>query len=711
MGKGEPRLKYLPGLDGLRALAVIAVILYHAELPWIPGGFLGVEIFFALSGYLITSLLLAEYHQHGKINLGAFWLRRARRLLPALFLLILVTLTFAVLFLPDEVARLRGESLAAGGYVTNWYLIFKQEPYFVVMGRPSLLQHLWSLAVEEQFYLVWPLVVTGGLLLFRNRFRIGILVSVLAVSAMVTLLMALLYQPDADPSRLYYGTDMRAPALLLGCALALVLSNSQGRVQDSRLRRVAMGLIGLGGLIVLSWIVLTLDENQPFLYQGGFAVTSLATVAVIAGIAGSPGGIVSSMLGWPLLRWIGSRSYGLYLWHWPVFAVTRPGLDVPLGGAPLLALRLAATVLLAEISYRLVETPIRRGALGRGWGRFRESTGRQRRGLALRWAGSAVAGVGFLMALSVAVAGARDLQAPSYLQIEDQGSQGSSVVAPTPLGVTVSSKVSGLSAQLPRANIELETMPPGEGGGQDLAPGAGGAKPTQEAPAGEHESVTPTPEGGGSIAVVTPQPAEPTAPPAEVDNATTALLTTNPVQNSAQQETGPQKLESEEASASKVVAQPAVHRITAIGDSVMLGAANALKKAIPNIALDAGKSRQVSAGITLLRTYAKDGMLGDIVVVHLGANGTFTSKQFDQLMQVAGSNRTVVFLNNKVPRRWEGSNNKVIADGVERYPNAILLDWHSVSVSQAGLLYKDGIHLTPAGIRVYTSLISSAIEP
>jgi peptidoglycan/LPS O-acetylase OafA/YrhL len=167
--EGGVRLPYMPGLDGLRALAVIAVLLYHAGLPWIPGGFLGVEIFFVLSGYLITSLLLAEWRAKGFIEVKAFWLGRARRLLPALYLMVMVTLVYAVLFLPGEVAGLRSDTLAAFGYVTNWYLIFGHESYFEAVGRPSLLKHLWSLAVEEQFYLVWPVVFWLGISLGATR--------------------------------------------------------------------------------------------------------------------------------------------------------------------------------------------------------------------------------------------------------------------------------------------------------------------------------------------------------------------------------------------------------------------------------------------------------------------------------------------------------------------------------------------------------------
>ena len=286
-------LPYMPGLDGLRALAVIAVLLYHGGLTWLPGGFLGVEVFFVISGYLIDSLLLAEWRQQGRINLKAFWLGRARRLLPALYLLLAVTLAFAVVFLPDEVARLRADAIAAFGYVTNWYLAFGHQSYFETVGRPSLLQHLWSLAIEEQFYVLWPLVFAVGMgtKSARSRRR-GLLVAVLAGSAGSALLMAILYQPGVDPSRIYYGNDTRAAGLLVGVALAFVWAPGRFFTQK-HLRRALrhrtgrrpapllpdmLGFAALGGFV---WFCLRLDETQPFLFRGGFALVALATAVVI----------------------------------------------------------------------------------------------------------------------------------------------------------------------------------------------------------------------------------------------------------------------------------------------------------------------------------------------------------------------------------------------------------------------------------------------
>ena len=657
-GTPDVRLPYSPGLDGLRALAVIAVLLYHADLAWIPGGFLGVEVFFVISGYLITALLLAEWRQRGRIDLKTFWLRRARRLLPALYVLLVVTLAFAVVFLPGEVAGLRGDVLAAFGYVTNWYLIFGQESYFEAVGRPSLLQHLWSLAVEEQFYLIWPPILALGLCIGATRLRRRRVLRVALFGAVASAVaMALLYTPGVDPSRIYYGTDTRATGLLCGGALAFLWAPGEKyRILEARHRRIMLAGRGrfrrrwgwtapllldilvfaaLGGLV---WFCLHLGEFQPFLYMGGFALVGLATTATIMAVVHPYTLIGARLLGSAPLRWIGVRSYGIYLWHWPVFMVTRPKLDVPFDGWPLLALRLAATVILADLSYRYIETPIRRGALSRAWRTLREARGPLRRRLRLQWAGALVPILASCALLGVAVAQAEPPNKPSYLA--------SMKSVHTAEGHEIKGEARGANKTDGRAS-DADSTASNEG--------------TQEENPGD--------TGDAPMAGVTAK----------------------------------KTLDSERTAPSEFTGS-----VSAIGDSVMLGAIGGLQKDIQGLTvIDAQVGLQVYTATDILKSRRASGQLGDVVVVHLGNNGTFTKGEFDQIMRILSGVDKVVFVNVSVPRPWEEPNNQVIAEGVARYPNTVLVDWHSASADRPELFYKDGYHLRPKGQQIYADLISA----
>jgi peptidoglycan/LPS O-acetylase OafA/YrhL len=394
-----PSAGYLPSLDGLRALSVTAVLLYHADMTWLPGGFLGVEVFFVISGYLITMLLVREHDRTATISLRDFWLRRARRLLAALYLL-LASVSLAVLvFYREDVHKLAGQVWAALTYVTNWYLIFSDQSYFAAIERPPAFQHLWSLAIEEQFYLVWPVLVLGLLRLLRGRLLpMAAIITAGAVASLVW--MAVLFEPAVDPSRVYYGTDTRASGLLLGAALALLWKPGHEFVDNAEVKTVSLDLLGMSGLAVILWCFWTIHEMDAFLYQGGFAVLSVATCAAIAA-AVHPGTLVGRLLSPELLVWIGKRSYSLYLWHWPIFVYTRPEIDTPLTPYPSLVVRLVLTVVAAELSYRYVEVPIRNGAFGRWLRRLRRRQGARRRAGPIALAGSAA-----LLLLAVNVVGA-----------------------------------------------------------------------------------------------------------------------------------------------------------------------------------------------------------------------------------------------------------------------------------------------------------------
>jgi peptidoglycan/LPS O-acetylase OafA/YrhL len=388
------QLTYRPGLDGLRALAVAGVVLYHAGVSWMPGGFLGVDVFFVLSGYLITSLLLAERRRRGRVGFKAFWLRRARRLLPAVLLVVFVCLLAASTIARDDLARTRGDALASVVYLTNWHLIAASHSYFNAFGRPSLLQHLWSLAVEEQFYLFWPLVLMGSLKLLGRRYTI-LLTVVLALAS--TALMWGLYNPDRDPSRVYYGTDTRAATLLVGALLAFAWP--LGGFRDEVSRRAARTLDGVGCvalLVVLALFVRTQDYD-PWLYRGGFLAVALCTAVLIAVVV-HPAASLGRALGSAPLRWIGVRSYGIYLWHWPVMMLSRPGIDVPWRGSVVVLAQIAVTVGLAALSYRYVEMPVRSGSAQRRLRAWLDGhTPRER----LRWTMGSLAGLVLVLGLTL----------------------------------------------------------------------------------------------------------------------------------------------------------------------------------------------------------------------------------------------------------------------------------------------------------------------
>ena len=359
------RLAYQPALDGIRALAVAAVLAYHAGLPWARGGFLGVDAFFVLSGYLITSLLLLEWRSRGSIAPLAFWARRARRLLPALYLMLIGVAFYAVFFAGRlELDKIRGDALATIAYVANWRPVFTGQSYFDQFSLPSPLRHTWSLGIEEQYYIVWPLLLP--VLLHLRRGSLSLLLPItLVMAAASAILMGALFQPGHDPSRVYYGTDTRAQSLLVGAATAMLLMRL-GPVRNllaGRLLQVVAPLCAIG--IAFLWV--TTSENDTFLFRGGFLFLALAVAIVIAAAVQPKAGPLGRVLSLPPLRALGLISYGVYLWHWPVYLMLtadRTGLT-GWNGYELFAVRVLATLAIATASYYIIEMPVRRGAFRR----------------------------------------------------------------------------------------------------------------------------------------------------------------------------------------------------------------------------------------------------------------------------------------------------------------------------------------------------------
>jgi peptidoglycan/LPS O-acetylase OafA/YrhL len=336
-----------------------AVLFYHAGQSWAVGGYLGVDTFFVLSGFLITTLLVTEWSSRGRIDLKGFWIRRAKRLLPALFLVMVGIVVYAGVFAgAGELESIRKDSLAALGYVANWRFVFSGQSYFDQFSQPSPLRHMWSLAIEEQFYLVWPLIVCF-LLWWRRSLRVLLVACGLMIAGSATL-MAVLYVPGKDPSRVYYGTDTRAQSLLIGAVVGILLFQ-HGPIRSLGARTaVRVGAVVGAGYTL--WEFWRMSERTDALYQGGFLVAALAVSAVIVSVVQPDPGRLGFALSVRPLRWIGRISYGLYLWHWPVFLTlthTRTGLD----GVTLLSARIAVSFALATLSYYALEQPIRRGTL------------------------------------------------------------------------------------------------------------------------------------------------------------------------------------------------------------------------------------------------------------------------------------------------------------------------------------------------------------
>ncbi len=359
------RLPHVPALDGLRGMAVLAVVLYHFEVTaggrWLAkGGFLGVDAFFVLSGYLITALLIAERRRDGAIDLRAFWARRARRLVPALVVVFLVFIGLTMfVYGPDLRTALRQQMTATLFYGANWYAIFSGESYVQQFSAPSPLRHMWSLAIEEQFYLVWPLVVVA---LLRRRRPRAVMWTALVMAVVSAVWMAAQFIPNQDPSRIYYGTDTRLQSLALGAALAAALA--EGLTIGSDGARRGLGIVAV---FVAAWLALAWNRTSylaDWLYTGGFLLLALSVcIIILACVDGPPPGIgnpVAAALSWRPLRFLGVISYGVYLFHWPIFLLITPD-RTGLTGAVLTAARITATLALAVPSYLLIERPIRHG--------------------------------------------------------------------------------------------------------------------------------------------------------------------------------------------------------------------------------------------------------------------------------------------------------------------------------------------------------------
>ena len=631
------RVPYLPGLDGMRALAVVAVMLYHANHTWLSGGFLGVEVFFVISGYLITLLLIGEHERNGRINLGKFWMRRIRRLLPAVLTMMSGVAVYMALFKREPQGRTRGDFLGGIFYVSNWYQIFVGQGYTANEAFVPF-RHLWSLAVEEQFYLIWPLVMVGILGLGRHRLP-RVALWLFGISAWISFMVGLLFangdvattcSPEAMNGyrmlfgrcinvneALYLGSFSRAGGLMLGAAFAMVwrpMALMRGPAREKARYLDALAVVGLAALGLLMW-ELTLSGDgrstgtrfNPWLFRGGFFMTGLATLMVIAAVTHQRA-IMGRLLGNRIFNWVGTRSYGMYLYHWPIYQIIREHAGVAMTVKQWLV-AMAITLPVTEASYRYIETPIRQGRFGewlRGDRRPRTAAAYKRR--------QRFAGVGIASAALIGFAGVSIAMATNQCvgQIECDSQAGLAIDATLPAADSVSA-----------------------------------AQPTVT----QQAVVDPA----------APSASSPTTPPSTAPP--TTVLIDKPY--------------------------------FAVGESVMLGAKPVLDaRGITTVAeVSKGPDWELQQ-IQLAKTRYR---ITHGIVIQLGTNGTVTQAQYDAVLAEVADIPRVVMMTVKAPKPWIDGNNEIIRSLPATHPNVVVLDWQVRAEEVSGHLSNNvdgGVHLS-----------------
>ncbi len=610
----------IEGLDGLRSFAVLSVLLYHIWPSIFRGGFLGVDVFFVISGFLITTLLLREYRKSGRIDLGSFWKRRARRLLPALITVVVVSVGAAALFNEDLLVGIRRQVIGALTFSTNWIEIAVGGDYFGDSDRVLFLT-FWSLAVEEQFYLLWPVLLAGILALVRKR--IVLTAIALAAAAISAFLMWLLLDPNA-PTRVYYGTDTHSFGLMIGVALAFIFS-ADSSMQNSRtwqLIRPLLGFVSLFGFLLAVWFI---DSTAPSTYPGGLLIASFISVAAVAALPGQMT-VFNRFCKLRPLAWVGERSYGIYLWHWPVLLLvesSRPADAVSVWDAGFSAVAvIALTFALSEASYRWIEAPVREQGFRKSWLLLMSKL----RG-PMRWPIATFATVSILAACFGVI------KAPDKT----------------------------------RAQLSVER---------------------------------------GEQAILQREAQQTTVEPR---NETPAAGTSNSRSAPPQIQNGPVP-----SSSPVTAADPNGQNITALGDSVMSGAAPALYARIPGIKINARPILQWRDAPDIVRKMIAEGSMRKIVILNFGTNGGFKEPESEQALRevlaLLGPDRRVVLVNTVGVSFWVQSTNERLVQISSEYPNTSVADWYSVVKDRPGLLHRDKTHPNDAGAIEYADLLAKTAD-
>ena len=589
MSSKKRGITHIPAIDGLRAVAVIAVMLYHLGFSWIPGGFLGVDLFFVISGYVITRLLLDSIQRSGGLDLRAFYLARVRRLLPPLLFMIFGTAIFVGIWAPETTRRLVSDAPFSIFGGMNWWLVFRDTDYFEAIGRPPLLQHTWSLAVEAQFYLVWPLVLLLILKQFGKKRIPGAALFIAAVSGITLFIVSLSLDASSasQVSHVYFGTDTHSIGLFLGAALAVSWIPQNLKSEVSQRAQDFVDGIGVIGFIGILGAFLLINENDATLYRIAFPLAGLFGCAILTSIV-HPASRFAPLLRTRVLVWIGERSYAIYLWHWIVFQLTRPSVDLAGQDWALYTVRFLIVLALADISLRWVELPVRTGAV-ESW--FRGMKYRTKK-------------VRIRQKITVAVSVIALLTATTLISAN---------------AISIAEKESAILEK--QLTEEVKPLNP---------------KPTV------------------------------------VSN----------------------------------VAQP---DLWVTGDSVILGVRYELGDQRTIGLINARVGRQAPE---LLEVLKRDKLsVGDSpIIFNLGNNNSLTRTQVADIFAEVQTQSQIIVVNTAVPRPWRDANNALIAELAAQNARVRIVDWATISNGHPEYFAPDGVHLQPAGIRVYVAAILEALN-
>ena len=761
--------RYIPAIDGLRAFAVLAVIFYHQGLPFAQGGLLGVTVFFVISGYLITGLLTAEWESTRKINLPQFWLRRIRRLFPAIFTVIAVMAVVFTFVSPLLLTKMRPDILPGLFWFENWWYILRDMSYFEAVGAPSPLTHFWSLAIEEQFYLVWPIILLTVFKLGAGRKVVRRACLVLA--AVSAVLMAVMYDPSGDPSRVYYGTDTRAFSLLIGAWLSFAWPGAQlteagtRNVPSSSVRK--LDIIGTAAFACLVIMCIFANGFSDFMYYGGLVICSVLS-AVVIGVLAHPRSMLARVAAWKPFVWIGQRSYGMYLWHFPIIVLLQPrnATMLPWWIYPL---GLGLTIAISHLSYTFIETPIRRkglaafkaiapggagsgagggGRSGRAGAGGRSGSGKPTFGAWVRTHIPATAVAGAVVAIAVIGVAVVPPVAEGGVATDEKRVMGAALKKPLVDGqydvVFIGDSVSlganeQLNAEFPHGMIDTV-------GSRQFFAGIEALQAYLDQGVVGDTVVFSLGTNGYAEHDELEQIVELCGPDREVWFVNTRVPdercepNNQALQECVDAHENVHLIDWFSASAGhdEYLAEDGIHltwdgrdayaalvadtmgyvapddsntkyNVTFIGDVAALDAADGLAALFPKGVVDCSDARGMKAVRSAYESYDEQGVIGGTVVLCLGNEELLDRGELESLIQAIGPDKEIWLVNARCSSPWCTPNNDLLASVAESNPNVQIIDWHAASQGHDEYLAENGTNLTEAGAQAYVQTVHQAM--